>query len=83
MILTLVPDAFNHRSKRGGGFTPKLTSEDSIRFLAKLSNEAAKYGMSTGLKNIEELIERVHPYIHFAVNEECASMSKPITLYRT
>jgi hypothetical protein len=30
--------------------------------------------MSMGLKNAEELLDQVQPYIHFAVNEECASM---------
>jgi hypothetical protein len=39
-----------------------------------LSNEAAKYGMATGLKNSEELLRKASKYVHFAVNEECASM---------
>jgi hypothetical protein len=68
-------DAFNHASKRGGGFTPKLTKKDTIDYLAKLSAEAARYGMSTGLKNAEELLDQAGPYVHFAVNEECASMA--------
>ncbi|KAF2666846.1 hypothetical protein BT63DRAFT_441894 [Microthyrium microscopicum] len=67
-------DAFNHESKRGGGFKPKLTKADTVAYLARLSNEAAKYGMSTGLKNVEELVNDVSQYVHFAVNEECASM---------
>jgi hypothetical protein len=31
--------------------------------------------MSMGLKNAEELLDSVLPYINFAVNEECASMA--------
>jgi len=31
--------------------------------------------MATGLKNSEELLPKVSRYVHFAVNEECASMA--------
>jgi hypothetical protein len=68
-------DAFNHESRRGGGFLRKLTKADTVAYVKKLSDEAARYGMSMGLKNAEELLDQVQPYIHFAVNEECASMA--------
>ena len=68
-------DAFNHESRRGGGFLRKLTKPDTVAYVKTLSDEAAKYGMSMGLKNAEELLDQVQPYIHFAVNEECASMA--------
>jgi hypothetical protein len=42
-----------------------------VTYLRKLSAEAAKYGMATGLKNAEELLPRVIPYVQFAVNEQC------------
>jgi hypothetical protein len=36
-----------------------------------MAAEAAKYGMSTGLKNALEILPAVIPDIQFAVNEEC------------
>jgi hypothetical protein len=69
------PDAFNHESGRGGGFLRKITKADTVAYIKKLSEEAARYGMSMGLKNAEELLDQVQPYIQFAVNEECASMA--------
>jgi Glycoside-hydrolase family GH114 len=41
--------------------------------LNKLAAEAAKYGMSTGLKNAEEILPSVNSVIQFAVNEQCSS----------
>jgi len=74
-LTQLCSDAFNHESGRGGGFANKLTKTDTLQFLARLSAEAARYGMSTGLKNAEELLDVAGPYVHFAVNEECSSMA--------
>jgi hypothetical protein len=68
-------DAFNHEDRRGGGFKKKLTKADTITYLGKLSKEAQKYNMATGLKNAEELLPQVQGMVQFAVNEECASMS--------
>lgn len=42
-----------------------------MTYLRKLSAEAAKYGMATGLKNAEELLPQVIPDVQFAVNEQC------------
>lgn len=36
-----------------------------------LSEEAAKYNMSTGLKNAGSIIDRSLPYVAFSVNEQC------------
>jgi hypothetical protein len=68
-------DAFNHEDRRGGGFKKKLTKADTITYLGKLSKEAQKYNMATGLKNAEELLPQVQDLVQFAVNEECASIS--------
>jgi hypothetical protein len=40
-----------------------------------MSAEAAKYGISTGLKNAESILSRVEPYVQFAVNEQCHEYS--------
>jgi hypothetical protein len=42
-----------------------------VAYLRKLSAEAAKYGMATGLKNAEELLPQVMSDVQFAVNEQC------------
>ncbi|KAJ3462777.1 hypothetical protein MRS44_007563 [Fusarium solani] len=49
----------------------KLTEEDSISYIKFLSKEAAKYNMSTGLKNAGDIITSVLPYVAFSVNEQC------------
>ncbi|KAH6899637.1 glycoside hydrolase superfamily [Thelonectria olida] len=48
-----------------------LTSADSISYMKFLSDEAAKYNMSTGLKNAGGIISSVLSYVHFSVNEQC------------
>jgi hypothetical protein len=55
-------------SKSGAAFN----KTDSIRYLQKLSAEARKWGMSTGLKNAQKIIPDVLNEIEFAVNEECS-----------
>jgi hypothetical protein len=64
-----------YSNQNGGGFSPPLTEEDSINFVKKMSAEAAKYGISTGLKNAESILDRVEPYVQFAVNEQCHQYS--------
>jgi len=66
-------DAFNHNSGRGGGFFPKLTKQDTIKYFKKLAVEAHNLDMAIGLKNTEELLPELMDVIQFTVNEECAS----------
>jgi hypothetical protein len=68
-------DPFNDDFERGGGFTPPLTEADSIDYLRKISAEAARYGMSMGMKNAESILANVTEFIQFAVNEECTTYS--------
>jgi hypothetical protein len=49
------------------------TEAAAIAYMKKLSNEAARYGMSTGLKNAQAIIPGVIDYIKFAVNEQCGA----------
>jgi hypothetical protein len=51
----------------------RLTQRDSIAYIKKISIEARKYGLSTGLKNAQEIISRVSDDVQFAVNEECSA----------
>lgn len=65
----------------GGGFTPKITIDDSVVYMRKLAAEARKYGMGIGLKNAEEVLPKVLDIIDFAVNEECSTYEKGCTQY--
>ncbi|KAI5462720.1 glycoside hydrolase superfamily [Mariannaea sp. PMI_226] len=56
-----------YQNKNGLG----LTKADSISYMKFLSTEAAKYNMSTGLKNAGDIIPSVLKYLHFSVNEQC------------
>jgi endo-alpha-1,4-polygalactosaminidase (GH114 family) len=58
-------------SNGGGGFS--LTQQDSIQYLQNQAAAAASYGMSTGLKNAQEILPQVLDIVQFAVNEECAA----------
>jgi hypothetical protein len=49
------------------------TQEAAIAYMKKISDEAARYGMSTGLKNAQAIIPGVIDYIEFAVNEQCGA----------
>jgi hypothetical protein len=49
------------------------TEAAAIAYMKKLSDEAARYGMSTGLKNAQAIILSVIDYIEFAVNEQCGA----------
>lgn len=53
-----------------------LTAADSVSFVKFLSIEAAKYNMSTGLKNAGDIIGNVIDYVHFSVNEQCVQYSE-------
>ncbi|KAM5352178.1 hypothetical protein ACJ41O_004901 [Fusarium nematophilum] len=53
-----------------------LTAADSISYIKFLSAEAAKYNMSTGLKNAGDIIKSVLPYVAFSVNEQCVEYSE-------
>jgi len=48
-----------------------LTEADSINYMQFLSAEAAKYNMSTGLKNAGAIIPDVLNVTSFSVNEQC------------
>jgi hypothetical protein len=41
-----------------------------------MAQEAARYNMSTGLKNSGSILSQVQDVIQFAVNEECAAMGE-------
>lgn len=41
-----------------------------------MADEAAKYGMSIGLKNSLSMVPKVKTFIQFAVNEECAKIKE-------
>jgi len=68
-----VIDAFGDESKRGGGFPVKLTQQDTITYVKKLSVEAHQYGLAIGLKNAEMVISSLQNDVDFAVNEQCAT----------
>ncbi|KAL6921685.1 hypothetical protein ACHAPO_007018 [Fusarium lateritium] len=53
-----------------------LTQKDSIDYVKFLAAEAAKYNMSTGLKNAGDIIKSVLPYVQFSVNEQCVEYSE-------
>lgn len=73
--LTLLSDGFTNTNGLG------LTAADSTSFLRALAAEAAKYGMSTGLKNAQSIIGSVADIIQFAVNEECKTVTKDCGVY--
>ncbi|TLS25797.1 hypothetical protein PpBr36_07901 [Pyricularia pennisetigena] len=56
-----------------GPSTFHLDKASTASFVKFLSGEAAKYKMSTGLKNAAEVIDDVISDVHFSVNEECAA----------
>lgn len=58
-----------------------LAAADSTLFMRALAAEAAKYGMSTGLKNAQSIIASVADVVQFAVNEECKTVTKDCGVY--
>jgi len=74
-------DPFNDDQEKGGGFTPPLTEADSVNFLRKIADEAARYGMSIGMKNAEQILRNVTDFIQFAVNEECTTYEEGCKQY--
>jgi hypothetical protein len=67
-LLTLQSDVY---SNGGGGFS--LTQTDAVNYLKSMSSYAATLGLSTGLKNAQEILPQVISDIAFAVNEECVT----------
>jgi hypothetical protein len=53
-----------------------LTKADAIDYVKFLSETAALYNMSTGLKNAGDMISDVLDYVHFSVNEQCVEYSE-------
>ncbi|KAL1412239.1 hypothetical protein Q8F55_003250 [Vanrija albida] len=59
-------DAYNNGNGLG------LTTADAVDFVKFLAATAAKYNMSTGLKNAGDIIPSVVSSVAFSVNEQCA-----------
>src|SRR5688500_8762935 len=57
-----------------------LTQDDAVDFVKFLSETAAAYNMSTGLKNAGDIIPDVLHFVHFSVNEQCIEYSECETL---
>ncbi|KAK7422825.1 hypothetical protein QQX98_001387 [Neonectria punicea] len=53
-----------------------MTAKDAVDFIKFLSETAASYNMSTGLKNAGDIIADVLEYVHFSVNEQCVEYSE-------
>jgi endo-alpha-1,4-polygalactosaminidase (GH114 family) len=60
-------------SNGGGGFS--LTQTDAINYLKAMSSYAATLGMSTGLKNAQEILPQVMSDVQFAINEQCVTQT--------
>lgn len=56
-----------------------LTKADAVDYIKFLSAEAAKHGMSIGLKNAADIIDDVLDVVDFSVNEQCAQYSECTT----
>jgi hypothetical protein len=54
----------------------KLTQNDTVNFVKFLSETAASFNMSTGLKNAGSVISEVISDVHFSVNEQCVEYSE-------
>lgn len=54
----------------------KLTDNDAAKYMKFLADEAARWGMSSGLKNSLGIISKVKNIVQFAVNEECAKIKE-------
>ncbi|PTD01206.1 hypothetical protein FCULG_00012662, partial [Fusarium culmorum] len=54
----------------------KLTQKDTVDFVKFLSETAASFNMSTGLKNAGNVISEVISDVHFSVNEQCVEYSE-------
>jgi len=75
------PDNMDGYSNGGGGFSNPLTQQDSANFVRALASEAAKYGISTGLKNAQAILASVRDVVQFAVNEECRAVTNDCNVY--
>lgn len=56
-----------------------LTKAGAVDYIKFLSTEAAKHGMSIGLKNSGDIIDDVLDFVDFSVNEQCAQYSECAT----
>lgn len=54
----------------------KFSENDAVKYLKFMADEAAKYGMSIGLKNSLTIVPKVKSFVQFAVNEECAKIKE-------
>ncbi|SPJ88075.1 related to endo alpha-1,4 polygalactosaminidase precusor [Fusarium torulosum] len=54
----------------------KLTQNDTVNFVKFLSETAASFNVSTGLKNAGSVISEVISDVHFSVNEQCVEYSE-------
>jgi len=68
LCINISADAY---SNGGGGFD--LTQDDAVTYLQGMASAAASYGMSTGLKNAQEILPNVLDTVQFAINEECVA----------
>ena len=66
-------DFYDNSIKGQTGGPIRLSQTDSAQYLTFMANEAAKFNISTGLKNALALLPRVQNNIQFAVNEECVA----------
>ncbi|KAI8665194.1 hypothetical protein LRP88_12771 [Fusarium phalaenopsidis] len=53
-----------------------LTEADTISYVKFLSKEAAKYRMTTGMKNGGSITKQVLPHVGFCINESCIQYSE-------
>jgi len=66
------PDNVDGFQASGAGGTG-LRKPDAVNFMRFISESATKFGMATGLKNAMDILKEIRPYVHFAVNEQCAN----------
>jgi hypothetical protein len=65
VCLTMLADAYSSRP----GFSQSITKRDTVKYFRQLASTAKSYGLSTGLKNVPELLRDVSDVVQFAVNE--------------
>jgi hypothetical protein len=68
-----------YSNQNGGGFSPALSTDDSVAFLQKMADEAASHGMAIGLKNAGDIIPSATDIVQFAVNEQCSELGECVS----
>jgi hypothetical protein len=68
-------DVDGYSNQNGGGFKVPLTQDDTVKFVKRQADYAHQLGLAMGLKNAEQVIDRVSDYIEFAVNEQCVELN--------